>query len=119
MLLTLTIFPLLQAQSARLKAQIGEWFGVASAYASSRLTPKAEAYYQNDRRYKQIEQKLAGVKDWYEQTKSAAQNSGKIPLEQKQTEATDRFAQAGAIIARQEAVIKQQLKDLWHSINNR
>ncbi|WP_310424926.1 hypothetical protein [Chamaesiphon sp. VAR_48_metabat_135_sub] len=105
MLLTLNIFPLLQAQSAKLKAQIAEWDrNLALRYGN---------------RYHQIKQQLEGAKTWYTQTKSAAQNSGTIPLEQKQTEAHDRFAEAGAVAARKEAVIKQQLKDLWHSIRNR
>ena len=105
MLLTLSIFPLLQAQSERLKAQIAE------------LDRSLVLRYGD--RYKQIKQQPARAKDWYEQTKSAAQTSGKIPLEQKQTEAHDRFANAGGVAARKEAVIKQQLKDLWHTIRNR
>lgn len=105
MLLTLSIFPQLQAQSARLKAQIAEW-------------DRSLALRYGDR-YNQIKQQFAGVKDWYEQTKSAAQTSGTIPLDQKQTEADERFAEAGAVAARKEAVIKQQLKDSWHNINNR
>jgi hypothetical protein len=105
MLLTLSIFPLLQAQSVRLKAQIAEW-------------NRSLALRYGDR-YKQLEQQLESTKIWYEQTKSAAQNSGTIPLEQKQTETSRRFADAGAVAARKEAVIKQQLKDLWHSIRHR
>ncbi len=97
MLLTLSLFPLLQAQSARLKARIAEW----------------------DLRHPQIKQQLEGAKTWYTKTKSAAQSSGTIPLDRKQTETSDRFAEAGAVAARKEAVIKQQLKDLWHSIRHR
>jgi hypothetical protein len=105
MLLTLSIFPLLQAQSARLKTQIAEWdSSLALRYGD---------------RYNHVRQQFTGIKDWYTQTKSAAQTSGTIPLEQKQTEASDRFAAAGTVAARKEAVIKQQLKDLWHSIRNR
>jgi hypothetical protein len=105
MLLTLSIFPLLQAQLARLKTQIAEW--------DSSLT----LHYGD--RYGHIKEQLTGVKDWYTQPKSAAQSSGTIPLEQKQTETNDRFANAGSVAARKEAVIKQQLKDIWHSIRNR
>jgi hypothetical protein len=105
MLLTLNISPQLQAQLLRLKAQMAEW------------DRSLELRYGD--RYNQIKQQSAGVKDWYQKTKSAAQTSGTIPLEQKQTEADDRFAEVGAVAARKEAVIKQQLKDLWHNIRNR
>jgi hypothetical protein len=105
MLLTLSIFPLLQAQSARLKAQIAE------------LDRNLALRYGE--RYSQIKQQFTDTKSWYIKTKSAAQASGTIPLEQKQTEAGGRFAEAGAVAARKEAVIKQQLKDLLHSIRNR
>ena len=113
MLLTLSIFPLLQAQSARLKVQLAEWDrSLVLRYGDS---PKERLR----QRYGQIKQQFAGVKDWYEQTKSAAQTSGTIPLDRKQTEADDRFAEAGAVAARKEAVIKQQLKDLLHNIKKR
>jgi hypothetical protein len=105
MLLTLSIFPLLQAQSARLKAQIAE------------LDRNLALRYGE--RYSHIKQQLEDTKSWYVQTKSAAQASGTIPLEQKQTEAGERLAEAGAVAARKEAVIKQQLRDLLHSIRNR
>jgi hypothetical protein len=105
MLLTLNISPQLQAQSIRLKAQMAEWdSSLALRYGD---------------RYNQVKQQFAGVKDWYQQTKSAAQTSGTIPLEQKQAEADDLFAAAGSVAARKEAVIRQQLKDLWHNIRNR
>ncbi len=113
MLLTLSIFPLLQAQSERLKAQIAQLDrSLTLRYGDS---PKERLR----QRYHNIKQQPARVKDWYVQTKSAAQASGTIPLEQKQTEAHDGFANAGGVAARKEAVIKQQLKDLWHSIRNR
>ena len=113
MLLTLSIFPLLQAQSARLKAQIAEWDrNLALRYGDS---PKERLR----QRYNQIKQQLEGTKIWYKQTKSEAHSSGTIPLDRKQTEASRRFAEAGSVAARKEAVIKQQLKDLWHSIRNR
>ena len=98
MLLTLSIFPLLQAQFA-------EW--------------NRNFALRYDQRSNQIKQQLEDSKIWYEKTKSAAQDSGTIPLEQKQAETDNRFAEAGAVAARKEAVIKQQLKDLWHSIRNR
>jgi hypothetical protein len=105
MLLTLNISPQLQAQFIRLKAQMAEWDSSLSLRYGDR--------------YNDIKQQFAGVKDWYEQTKSAAQTSGTIPLDRKQTEADDRFAEAGAVAARKEAVIKQQLKDRWHNISKR
>jgi hypothetical protein len=105
MLLTLSIFPLLQTQSTRLKMQIAEW-------------DRSLALRYGDR-YNNIKQQLEGTKTWYEQTKSEAHRSGTIPLEQKQTELSSRVAEAGSAAARKEAVIKQQLKDLWHSIKNR
>ena len=105
MLLTLSIFPQLQAQSERLKAQIAE------------LDRSLALRYGN--RYNQLKQQPARAKDWYEQTKSSAQASGTIPLDRKQTEAHARFADAGGVAARKEAVIKQQLKYLWHSLRNR
>ncbi len=98
MLLTLSIFPLLQAR-------ITEW--------------NRNFALRHDQRSNQIKQQLSDTKIWYEQTKSAAKNSGTMPLEQKQAETDRRFAEAGAVAARKEAVIKQQLKDLWHSIRNR
>jgi hypothetical protein len=105
MLLTLSIFPLLQAQSARLQAQIAEWDrNLGLRYGD---------------RYNHLKQRLEGTKTWYEQTKSEAQTSGTIPLEQKQAETSRRVAAAGSVAARKEAVIKQQLKDFWHSITNR
>jgi hypothetical protein len=105
MLLTLSIFPLLRAQSVRLKAQIAEW--------------DSSLVLRYGDRYNDIKQQFAGAKDWYQQTKSAAQTSGTIPLDRKQTEADERFAEAGAVAARKEAVIKQQLKDLLQNIKKR
>ena len=105
MLLTLSIFPQLQAQSVRLKAQMAEW--------DRNLT------LRHGDRYNQIKQQLKDTQVWYEQTKAEAKSSGTIPLDKKQTETNDRFADAGSVAARKEAVIKQQLKDLWQSIRNR
>jgi hypothetical protein len=105
MLLTLSIFPLLQAQSARLKSKLSELDGrLASRYGE---------------RYFQIKQQLDGTKVWYEKTRAEAERTGTIPLEQKTEAATGEVAKAGSSAARKEAVIKQQLKDLWQSIKNR
>ncbi len=104
-MLLISILPLLQAQSVRLKAQIAE------------LERKLALRYDDLDNH--IKQQFDDTKAWYEQTKSAAQASGTVPLDRKQTAANNRFAEAGAVAARKEAVIKQQLKDLWHHISNR
>lgn len=63
-------------------------------------------------RYDKIKHQLNGAKKWYQTTKSEAQSSNTIPLEQKQEETSGQFAKAGATTARQEEVIKQKLKKL-------
>lgn len=63
-------------------------------------------------RYEKIKYQLDEAKKWYQTTKSEAQSSNTIPLEQKQKETTSQFAKAGAATARQEEVIKQKLKKL-------
>lgn len=63
-------------------------------------------------RYDKIKHQFEGAKKWYQTTKSEAQSSNTIPLEQKQEETTGQFAKAGATTARQEEVIKQKLKKL-------
>lgn len=105
MLLTLSIFPLLQAQSKRLKAKLAE------------VDSQLGARYGD--RYFQVKQQLDGTKVWYEKTRAEAESTGTIPLEQKTETATGEFAKAGSAAARKERVIKQQLKDLWQSIKNR
>lgn len=106
---TLSIFPLLQAQSARLKARMSE------------VDRQLELRYGD--RYGQIkgqiEQQLAGTKVWYDKTRAEAQRTGTIPLDRQQEATSDRFARAGSSAARKEGAIKQQLKELWHSIKNR
>jgi hypothetical protein len=105
MLLTLSIFPLLQAQSTRIKAKFTE------------LDRQLETRYGD--RYFQVKRQLDGTKVWYEKTRAEAESTGTIPLEQKTEAATSEFAKAGSSAARQERVIKQQLKELWQSIKNR
>lgn len=105
MLLTLSIFPQLQAQSVRLKAQIAE------------LDRRLELRYGD--KYHQIKQQLDSTKTWYEKTKAQAQSSGTIPLDQKQTETNQQVAKAGTSAAQKEAAIKQQLKDLWYNFKHR
>ena len=101
----LSRFLFLQAQSARLKTQLTE------------LDRKLALRY-GDRYYK-VKQQLDDTKVWYEKTRSQAQATGTIPLEQKQA-ATDRqVGDAGSAAARKEAVIKQQIKELWQSIKTR
>ena len=62
-------------------------------------------------RYDKIKHQWDGAKKWYQTTKSDAQSSNTIPLEQKQEETSDQFAKAGSRTARQEDVIKQKLKN--------
>jgi hypothetical protein len=64
-------------------------------------------------RYAEIKQKINATQDWYRKAQFDARNSGTIPLEQKQKETDRQFAQAGSEAARQEQVLKQQLKKLW------
>ncbi|BAQ64751.1 hypothetical protein GM3709_1516 [Geminocystis sp. NIES-3709] len=61
-------------------------------------------------RYDKIKHQFDGAKKWYQTTKSEAQSSNTIPLEQKQEEITGQFAKVGGNTARQEEVIKQKLK---------
>ena len=105
MLLTLSIFPLLQAQSTRLKAKLSE------------VDRQLGARYGD--RYFQVKQQLDGTKIWYEKTRAEAKRTGTIPLDQKTQAATGEFAKAGSAAAQKERVIKQQLQDLWQSIKNR
>jgi hypothetical protein len=102
---TMSIFPVLQAQSARLKARLAEF------------DRQLELRYGD--RYGQIKQQLAGTKSWYEKTRAEAESTGSIPLDRQQEAASDRFARAGSTAARTEGEIKQQLKELWRSIKNR
>ena len=67
-------------------------------------------------RYDEIKQQLKGAKNWYDKTKSEAQSSNTIPLEQKQEETGREFAKAGSAVARQEEIIKQKFKKWWHTI---
>ena len=105
MLLNLSIFPLLQAQSVRIKAQLAE------------LDRRLALRYGD--RYYQVKQQLDGTKTWYLKTKAQAQSSGKIPLAERQAQTDRQVAKAGSSAAQKEAVIKQQLKDLWSNIKNR
>ena len=68
-------------------------------------------------RYDKIKHQLDEAKKWYQTTKSEAQSSNTIPLEQKQEETTDQFAKAGSGAARQEDVIKQKLKKTFEQSN--
>lgn len=70
-------------------------------------------------RYDKIKHQFKGAKQWYQTTKSEAQSSDTIPLDQKQEEATGQFAEAGKNTARQEEVIKQKLKKLWDTRTKR
>lgn len=101
----LSRFLVLQAQSARLKTQLTE--------LDRRL-----ALRYGDRYYK-VKQQVDNTKVWYEKTRAEAQRSGTIPLEQKQVETDRQVGDAGSAAARKEAVIKQQIKELWQSIKTR
>jgi hypothetical protein len=109
MFVTFSIFFGLHAQSVRLKAIAAE------------LDRKLDARYGDG--YQRIKQRLAGklqdTKVWYQKTRSDAETSGTIPLEQKQAQTDRRFAQAGTSAARREAAIKQQLKEMWYNLKNR
>ncbi len=101
----LSRFPVILAQSARLKTQLSE--------LDRRL-----ALRYGDRYYK-VKQQLDDTKVWYEKTRAEAQASGTIPLEQKQVETDRQVGDAGSAAARKEAVIKQQIKELWQTIKTR
>jgi hypothetical protein len=109
MFVMFSIFAILPVQSARLKAIVTD------------LDRKLDDRYGD--RYRLIKQRLAGKladsKIWYQQTRSEAEKTGTIPLEQTQAQTDRQFAQAGANAARKEAAIKQQLKEIWHSLKNR
>ncbi|WP_373541952.1 hypothetical protein [Chamaesiphon sp.] len=104
-MITLSIFPVIQAQSARIKTQLAE------------LDRRLALRYGD--RYHQFKQQLEGTKVWYDKTRAEAQRSGTIPLEQKQAETDRQAATAGSAAARKEAVIKQQLKDVWQNLKSR
>lgn len=67
-------------------------------------------------RYDKIKQKFDEAKKWYQTSKSEAESSNTIPLEQKQEETTGQFAKIGTATARQEELIKQKLKKLWNTL---
>jgi murein L,D-transpeptidase YafK len=109
MFVTFSIFSTLQVQSARLKAIFAE------------LDRKLEARYgERYRNFKQkAESKVDSGKVWYDKTKAEAEANGTIPIEERQAQASRKVADAGSAAARKEAVIKEQLKDLWQSIKTR
>jgi hypothetical protein len=109
MLIIFSIFSILQVQSARLKAIVAE--------LDRKLDERYGDRYQ--RAKQQLEARLEGTKVWYEQNRSQAETSGTIPLAEKQAQTDRQAAEAGAGAARKEAAIKQQLKEIWHSIKNR
>ena len=104
-MIIMSIFPVIHAQSARVKTQLAE------------LDRRLALRYGD--RYHQFKQQLEGTKVWYEKTRAEAQSSGTIPLEQKQAETDRQVANAGSAAARKEAAIKQQLKEVWQNIKSR
>lgn len=104
MILTFSLLPMLQTQSARIKAQI------------AKIDLELTARYGD--RYDRFKQQLNTTRDWYDRTKAESQASGTIPLEQRQAQADRQVADAGSRAAQKEAAIVQQLKDLWYSIRN-
>lgn len=104
-MLTLNLLPMLQTQSARIKAKLVE------------LDRTLESRYGD--RYFQVKQQLDGTKVAYEKTRAEAERTGVIPLEQKQESTSREVAKAGSSAAQTEAVLKQRLKDFWLSLKNR
>jgi hypothetical protein len=102
MALTIDTSALFKAQYKHLKAQV------------AKLDLELKLRYGD--RYDKIKQQFGRAKDWYQTTKSDAQNSNTIPLEQKQDATNRRFAKAGSTAAIKEGIIKQKLKTFWHSI---
>jgi hypothetical protein len=102
---TLSIFPLLRAQSARLKARLSE------------VDRQLELRYGD--RYGHIKQQLESTQSWYAKTRAEAETTGTMPLDRQSEATSERFARAGSAAARKEGAIKQQLQELWHSITNR
>ena len=70
-------------------------------------------------RYDKIKHQVEGAKSWYDKTKSEAESTNTIPLDQKQEDTGRAFAKAGSAVARQEGIIKQKLKKWWHTIIKR
>jgi hypothetical protein len=105
MLSTLSLFPMLQTQSTRIKAKLAE------------LDRALESRYGD--RYYQVKQQLDGTKVAYEKTRAEAERTGTIPLEQKQEATSREVAKAGASAARTEAALKQRLKEFWIGIKNK
>ena len=104
MILALNVFALLEAQYANLKAQVIEldrW--LALRYGD---------------RYIDIRQQWGGAKAWYDETKAEAESSGTVPLDQQQEATRRQLAEAGSAAARKEGAVKQQLKELWHTLTH-
>jgi hypothetical protein len=61
----------------------------------------------------QLETKLAETKVWYDQKKTEADASGKLPLLQKQAEIEDNLGELGSVVARKEQEVTKRLQELW------
>ena len=105
MIFTVNLVTRLQAQYSHLRTWISE------------LDERLSLRYGD--RYDNIKQQFNGANNWYKKTKSDAQSSNTIPLEQRQKKTMDQFAKGGAATARKEGVVKQGLKDLWRTITNK
>jgi hypothetical protein len=64
-------------------------------------------------RYSEIKQQWEKAKTWYDQKKTEAETSGTIPMQQKQAELECNVGDFGAVVARKEKEITQNLQDLW------
>ncbi len=64
-------------------------------------------------RYEEIKQQWEKVKTWYDQKKVESETTGVIPLQQKQAEIEKTLGGLGAVVARKEEEIKQNLKEIW------
>lgn len=98
--------------SAQLQAQYERFIEQMSAL-DRRLT------LQYGDRYTTLKQRFDGTRERYKQARTEAERSGVTPLDQRQETAHSRMAQAGSSAARQEEVLKQKVKTLWHTVTNR
>jgi predicted component of type VI protein secretion system len=98
-------FALIQRQYEKLKTQL------------TALDERLATRYGD--RYDEVKQYLNQAKVWYDNTKAEAEARGIDPLRQKQAELEEKFSRVGSTTARKEQQIKQQLRELWHTIIQR
>lgn len=100
-----SIFPQLRTQAQRVKAQI------------AKLDLELTSRYGD--RYLQLKQQLNSSRDAYDRARAEAEAGGTLPLDERKERVERRVAQAGSRAAQREGEIRQQLKQLWHSIKNK